>query len=314
MTIYNAVFRIDQTREGGTSVGEPGISRRDLWLSNVVHLVPTSPPPDATFLWEFLDRPSGSAAVFLDETTGQESATSKYVKFTPDVWGTYRIRLTINRGQYSQVELAAALLSSTGGVTHRGWRLPSFKEIDTEANFPGQLRGYADDWDFILMDILEHAFAGGGGSVTLGGDLAEWSPDPNPSKQRVVGLNEIPLPASPPVDRNILVVRADDGGVRYQFTKKNIDRVRQGGSSIYVGVDDEVVACQSGDVVYLPSAPIDGERHVIVDAGGGAKWDPVVVNYWVGGEAGYDNLTKIKTNYGAVTVVYSANSSRWLEV
>jgi hypothetical protein len=51
-----------------------------------------------------------------------------------------------------------------------------------------------------------------------------------------------------------------------------------------------------------------------VDADGGAGEYPVVVNYWVGGEVGYDILTKIKTNYGAVTVVYSTTSSRWLEV
>jgi len=48
---------------------------------------------------------------------------------------------------------------------NRGWRLPSYKEVDTECNFTGQLRGYADDYDTILYDILRNGFGGalGGG-------------------------------------------------------------------------------------------------------------------------------------------------------
>lgn len=166
--IYNAVFIISQERPGApVAEGEPGVSRRDLWLTRVVHLEPNAPPPDATFVWEFLDKPSGSAVAFLDETTGGATQTSARVKFTPDVWGTYRIRLIINKGQYSQVQLAAAVLTNTGAVMNRGWRLPAFKEIDTEGNFPGQERGYADDWDTIILDILEHGFGGGGGGTGL---------------------------------------------------------------------------------------------------------------------------------------------------
>ena len=60
MAIYNAVFRIDQYRPG-LSQGEDGISRRDLWLTKKIVLVPVSPPDDVDtdYVWELLDKPSG---------------------------------------------------------------------------------------------------------------------------------------------------------------------------------------------------------------------------------------------------------------
>lgn len=165
MTAYNAAFRIDQTRHAGLSEGSPGISRRDLWLDNVVHLAPCSPPAGASFYWEMLDRPVNSVAALVDETTGVLSQTSQLVKFTPDVWGTYRIRLSVNRNQYVHTMLAAALYNDVGTLMNRNWRLPSFREVDAEGNFAGQLRGYADDYDIIFYDILRNGFGGalGGG-------------------------------------------------------------------------------------------------------------------------------------------------------
>jgi hypothetical protein len=207
MTAYNAVFRIDQDRPGpSTSTGTPGVSRRDLWLTHTLHLVPTSPPPEieTTFLWEFLDKPTGSTAQFLDESSGLPDPTSKYVKFDPDVWGTYRVRLTINNGQYFHILLGAVILTSAGLVTKRGWRIPSFKEIDTDDNFPGQVRGYAYDWDVIFNDILENAFEAGGEFIA-GGDLAG-----TPTEQTVVGIRARLVSSTAPTDGQLLTWVAID--------------------------------------------------------------------------------------------------------
>lgn len=165
MSAYNAAFQIDQTRPSGRSDGSPGVSRRDLWLGRVIHFVPTSPPPGASFYWEMLDRPASSTAVLVDEATGVPTQTAQLVKFTPDVWGTYRVRLTINRGQFTNTQLAAALHSDAGSLMNRNWRLPAFREVDAEGNFPGQFRGYADDYDAMFYDILRNGFGGalGGG-------------------------------------------------------------------------------------------------------------------------------------------------------
>ena len=190
MAIYNAVFRIDQYRPG-LSQGEAGISRRDLWLDKELRLVPTSPPAatDTTYLWEFLDKPSASTVEFLDADSSNPDPTAEVVKFTPDQWGTYRIRLTINGGQFTHTMLAAVILSDAGALTNRGWRIPSFQETNTEANFPGQARGYADDYDFIFNDLLVATAAG----FTAGGDL-----DGTNSNQTVVGVRGNPVEDATP--------------------------------------------------------------------------------------------------------------------
>ena len=46
--------------------------------------------------------------------------------------------------------------------------------------------------------------AGGGGSITLGGDLDDWVPTPSSAEQRVVGLNTIPIPEEAPEHGDIL--------------------------------------------------------------------------------------------------------------
>lgn len=259
MAVYNAVFRIDQDRPGGPSVGEPGISRRDIWLDNVVHLVPHSPPTAAgtTYWWEFLDRPAGSTAQLLDETTGLPSQSSKLVKFTPDAWGTYRLSLTINKGQYVHIMLAAAILTPRGATMNRGWRLPAFKETDTEGNFTGQLRGYADDWDFILIDILNNAFGGGGGTqvgvyehgallldpvrwLDFGGDLNVCVDEVDPTKvnvgvtvgavtfggdleelepgtQTVIGIQTTPVSTTTPSESYQVLAAIDIGAGAFEY-------------------------------------------------------------------------------------------------
>lgn len=49
----------------------------------------------------------------------------------------------------------------------------------------------------------------GGGSITLGGDLADWTPTPGDDQQRVIGLNMVPIPEpEPPVHGDMLRAEA----------------------------------------------------------------------------------------------------------
>ena len=156
MPSYSAVYRIDQQQGDSLIRGTPGISRRDLWIGGRITLTPTNAPvrPAPVFTWEFMDKPPASTAVL--------SAPDAHgaVTFTPDVWGMYRIRLVLNRGAYSEIKLCAVLSNEIGEPMQRSWRYAAFKEIDTEANFVvggvPQERGYADDMEFILNDILLH--------------------------------------------------------------------------------------------------------------------------------------------------------------
>lgn len=184
MPTYNSVFRIDQDRPGGLSSGLPGISRRDLWLQRRIHLVPVSPPtlPGTRFLWEFLDKRPRSTVQFMQEGVDVVNPEAKFVYFEPDQWGTYRVRLSIDNGEFTHTMLVAVLLDVDGNVINRGWRIPAFREIDTEGNFVEQERGYADDYDTIFSDILQNGFGGGPGGV-VDGDL-----ETSPTGLRVRGL------------------------------------------------------------------------------------------------------------------------------
>lgn len=53
-------------------------------------------------------------------------------------------------------------------------------------------------------------YGGGGGSITLGGDLTDWIPTPDDSHQRVVGFNTVPIPHPElPTHRDLLQAQAE---------------------------------------------------------------------------------------------------------
>lgn len=134
----------------GAGAGSPGVSRNDLWRTRPVNLS-VGVGGNTSYLWELVDRPAGSAAAL----TSTSSATSQ---FTPDVWGTYRVRLTTNGGGPGNVQTLAfrARYSSTGVLTYRGWALPGYGERAGEDNAGGNTRGYAGLFEFFLTDIAQY--------------------------------------------------------------------------------------------------------------------------------------------------------------
>lgn len=101
----------------------PG-SRDDLVLGTTVTLLNANDTGVTTWFWQFLDIPNGSSVVLLTPT--QAIAT-----FTPDVVGTYLIRLTVNGSIYSSVGAAVK-------TAKLHFRIPAVKE---EGEFD-QFRGW----------------------------------------------------------------------------------------------------------------------------------------------------------------------------
>ena len=131
----------------GAGAGSAGQARNDLWLGQVIQLTSTL-SGNSSQLWELLATPPGSSVVLGTPT----SVTSSW---TPDVIGTYRIRLTTNGGGVGNVQTRVYRVrySSIGVLQNRGWAYPAFSEVDLEANYGGNLRGWAEDLEFILEDI-----------------------------------------------------------------------------------------------------------------------------------------------------------------
>jgi hypothetical protein len=139
-----AVIRIDQAAHSSPT-GPVGQSRDDIWKDQVVTLVSAAEtPPNTSWQWTLLDRPPGSASTLLGAT--RSSAT-----FTPDVVGSYRIRL--EAGGTSQIRIVGVLRDGAGAIIRRGWRIPALDEATSgldESNFGGQLRG----WDATIRHVL----------------------------------------------------------------------------------------------------------------------------------------------------------------
>jgi len=189
-----AVIVIDQNT--GAGPGTPGVARNDLWeLQEVTLHVGTT--GNTTYQWDLLNRPAGSIAEIVDPLS--ETAT-----FVPDMVGTYRLRLVVNGGGAGNVQILVARVryDSTGALKNRGWAYPAVGEQEGENNYPGNERSWSQIVEYILEDIRVNGM-GGGGSITLGGDLGAWSP-PSSDHQRVVGLNTVPLPVDLPTNRDFI--------------------------------------------------------------------------------------------------------------
>lgn len=141
-----AVIVVDQPLGSGASA--PGVTRNDLWLSRAVQLA-VGVGGNTSFLWELVAVPPGSAASLASPTTSTPS-------FTPDVAGSYRVRLTTNGGGPGNVKVAALRVrySSTGVLLGRGWYLPAFGERLGEDNVGGNTRGYAPVFEDLFADLL----------------------------------------------------------------------------------------------------------------------------------------------------------------
>jgi hypothetical protein len=146
-----AIIQIDQDRPGpSVSTGSPGVARKDLWVGQVVR--PTSTlAGNASQSWSLVDKPTGSTATLND-------ADQVTCYFTPDLPGSYRLRLVTNTGGAGneQILICACTFDVTGVLINSGWRIPAFGEKASEDNFGGtNARGWATDIEKLLKDIFE---------------------------------------------------------------------------------------------------------------------------------------------------------------
>jgi len=138
--------QITINQSGGAGPGTPGEARKDIWLAQAVQLV--SSGTGSTFLWELLDKPASSVATLSTPTASSSG-------FTPDQVGTYRVRLSVDGGGAGNVVTLVIRVryTSTGVLTRRGWAMPAVEEFDTENNYGGNDRGWAEVWEGIIPEV-----------------------------------------------------------------------------------------------------------------------------------------------------------------
>lgn len=102
-----------------------------LAINTVVSLDNVNTGGEVSYFWEFLDRPAGSAAAF-------SAAAVQNPTFTPDVEGTYLIRLTVNAALATEAvdTVIAAIAQMKSGI-----RIPAAGETTEESTS----RGWAED-------------------------------------------------------------------------------------------------------------------------------------------------------------------------
>lgn len=149
-----AIIVADQL--SGAGAGVVGLARNDLWLGQSIQLTSTAGGNPGPFLWELLAAPPGSAVALATPATS-------IATFTPDLIGTYRIRLTVNGGGPGNVQTLVFRVryDSSGAQAGRGWAYPAFGEVGAESNYGSNVRGWAEPLESILEDIRTHAFGGG---------------------------------------------------------------------------------------------------------------------------------------------------------
>jgi len=130
-------------------------SRDDLVLNQVVTLLNQHDANVVSCLWQLIDKPQGSSASL-------SSATSPTTTFTPDVVGTYLIKLTVNNGQAVDQKGAAVKTANLH------YRIPAASE-DGEFD---SVRGWATAVDFAFQK-LDDGY--GNLSSNMSGDLVHTS-------------------------------------------------------------------------------------------------------------------------------------------
>lgn len=148
-----------------------GYSRAALWRDQPVELEAFLA---GSYEWALLDKPPTSAAAL-------SSSTAQTTSFTPDVNGTYRIRLIA--GKDTKV-LVARVDRDSAGVRDGIWALPAFQESVGEDNAGGNVRGSTPVLEAIFDEIWSTISGGipSAPSGAAGGDLAGTYPNPAVSK------------------------------------------------------------------------------------------------------------------------------------
>lgn len=231
----------------GAGAGSPNKARNDIWLDQEVQLV--SSGTGTSWLWEMLDRPLASAATLAG--SGNETST-----FTPDIIGTYRIRLTIDGGSSYVVKVVRARYNSTGVLTNRGWAMPAVGEQRGEANYGTNERHWAEVWESIHADILDNIL------FSAGGDLSG-----TPSSQVVVGLQGRDVVDTAPSDGEALIWST--AGSQWEPTAIPAG-FTAGGDISGTPTSQTVVGLQGRDVA--STAPVDGQ--VVGWNATASQWEP----------------------------------------
>lgn len=110
-----------------------------------------------------------------------------------------------------------------------------------------------------------------------------------------------------------LIASITTGLAQYIFIKKNSATTQEypyTGNDIYLKNREEIVLIDtsySSTYVALPLNPVDGQKHIIIDANGSADLGQIRIYTpdW------YTNVYNVSDSYGAVTVVWSEAKFRW---
>jgi hypothetical protein len=170
--------------QSGKPAGLPSTSRDDLDLGTSVALSNNDNVGITSWAWEFISKPPGSAAVLLTPTTSVSS-------FTPDIRGSYFIRLTISDGLSTDIDERIAAVKTS----YLDIRIPAAEE---KTEFDSTI-GWAT--------AMHSAF------ITIDGSL-------NPIK-----LSEIADP-SPYANDGYLYTKDDSGDTEF-FYMDNYGRITQ---------------------------------------------------------------------------------------
>lgn len=154
-----ALIRIDQLTHATIPIGTAGRSRDDIELGEQVRLVNANDAGVRTHFWEIVAQPDMSAPVSLSNPLAPNPT------FTPNVVGTYRVRLRVNEGRVGERDIRTVVVRDGDGN-----RFPAVGEED-ESNWDDPDTGQPNErgwWDDLRRSI---AGAGGGVGVTDGTTL-----------------------------------------------------------------------------------------------------------------------------------------------
>lgn len=130
---------IIQSSGSVSGAGTAGEGRKDLVLGETVDLSDAEGANSgASYFWEFLDTPPGSATIL----SGDTSATPSFV---PDTEGSYWVQAIVDGSDVSSEILAVSL-------TVIGDRVPAFNETDDDYDAAGNQKG----WHPALHAILTY--------------------------------------------------------------------------------------------------------------------------------------------------------------
>ena len=138
----SASIRIDQPANPTTPIGQPGRARDDLLLGLPVTLRNSDDTDVVRWVWALIDVPLGSTATL-------SGTTSPQVTFTPDVAGSYLVRLMVNDGLAGQIDLKVAAVKDS-----LGRRFPATGETASSVNWPGNdEKGWGKDGEKIKLSL-----------------------------------------------------------------------------------------------------------------------------------------------------------------